>query len=195
MFHPTFHPVIFLPDDYEVYDFSQGYDPNRTLSCEYGIGKYNEHRPGMYQGEHFEQEQRTVHIGIDIAAPIGTNIHAFTDGIIYKQGYNALPWDYGTTIITEHIVEGKKLYALHGHLSKESLRLRKEGEAFSRGDIIATVGNKDENGGWNPHLHFQLSYKAPAVPDMPGVTSLRNRAMALQLYPDPQIVLGKLYES
>ena len=113
MFHPDFHPVIKLPKDYEVYDFTKGYDPNRELQSDYGVGKYNEHRPGMYQGDHFEKERRTIHIGIDIAAPIGTPIYAFADGKIHKQGYNSLPWDYGATIVTEHIVEGKRIYALH----------------------------------------------------------------------------------
>jgi peptidoglycan LD-endopeptidase LytH len=194
VFHPVYHPVIFLPNNYEVYDFTKGYDPNRTLKSEYGVGKYNEHRPGMYQGDHFEKDRRTVHIGIDIAAPIGTNIHAFSDGIIYKQGYNELPWDYGTTIITEHIIDGTKIYALHGHLSKISLTFHNEGDVIKRGTIIGSIGNKDENGGWNPHLHFQLSYNAPNAPDLPGVVSLNEREEALQIYPDPQMVLGKLYE-
>ena len=193
MFHPDHHPVIFLPEDYEVYDFSDGYDPNRTLRCEYGIGKYNEHRPGMYQGEHFERDRRTVHIGIDIAGPIGCPVFAFADGIICRQGYNALPWDYGATIITEHKIDGVTLFALHGHLSKASLHLRKEGDAFRRGEQLAELGDKTENGGWNPHLHFQLSYRRPSNADMPGVVSLADRDAALRDYPDPQLVLGKLY--
>jgi len=193
MFHPNYHPVILLPENYEVYDFSQGYDSNRELKFAYGIGKYNEHRPGMYKGEHFEAQQRTVHMGIDIAAPIGCQVFAFAEGTIFKQGYNSLPWDYGTTIITKHNIDGHPLFALHGHLSRASLDLREEGDSFSKGDLLATIGNKNENGGWNPHLHFQLSIKEPTKPDMPGVVSLRERAAALKIYPDPQLVLGQLY--
>jgi murein DD-endopeptidase MepM/ murein hydrolase activator NlpD len=148
----------------------------------------------MYNGEHFEKEQRTVHIGIDIAAPIGCPVYAFAEGIIFKQGYNALPWDYGATIVTKHIVDGKPLFALHGHLSRSSLLRREEGEEFKQGDVIAQIGDKTENGGWNPHLHFQLSTKQPTEADMPGVVSLANRKHALQLFPDPQLVLGKLYD-
>ena len=194
MFHPVYHPVIFLPEDYEVYDFSVGYNPERLLSSPFGIGKYNEHRPGMYKGDLFEENQRTVHIGIDIGAPVGCAVHAFANGVIFKQGYNALPWDYGATIVTKHAIDGRVIYALHGHLSKHSLSLREEGEPFDRGEIIAYLGDKTENGGWNAHLHFQLSWTAPPNADMPGVVSLRDRQQAVLEYPDPQMVLGKLYD-
>ncbi len=188
-----YHPVISLPEDYEVYDFSEGYDPNRELKSNFGIGKYNEHRPTMYKETQFTETLRTVHIGIDIAAPIDTPVHAFDDGIIFIQGYNSLPQDYGGTIITKHRFEDKDLFVLHGHLSFRSLELHKEGERFQKGDVIGYVGNKDENGGWNPHLHIQLSWKKPETFDMPGVVSLIDRKKALLTYPDPQLILGQLY--
>ena len=71
-----FAPVIDLPEDYEVYDFTGGYDPNRTLASQYGIGRYNEVRPGMYEGEQFEGI-RNIHVGIDIAAPAQESVHFF----------------------------------------------------------------------------------------------------------------------
>ena len=64
----TFHPVIQLPAEYEIYDFTQGYDPDRTLSHPYGIGRYDEHRPCMYEVEQFEGI-RNIHMGIDIGCP------------------------------------------------------------------------------------------------------------------------------
>jgi hypothetical protein len=81
-----FHPVIPLPPGYEVYDFTQSYDPNRTLKSPYGIGRYNEDRRGMYTSELFASENpekaRTIHVGIDIAAPLGSPVHAFFEGEI-----------------------------------------------------------------------------------------------------------------
>ena len=50
-----------------------------------------------------------------------------------------------------------------------------------------------ENGGWEPHLHFQLSYQEPETHDMPGVVAPSDREEALQIYPDPRLVLGTLY--
>ena len=189
----VFHKVIDLPRDYEVYDFTTGYDPDRKLRTVYGVGKYAEIRPGMYTSEQFLADKRIIHMGIDIAAPIGEPVCAFADGVVFKAGYNDLPLDYGGTIITKHFVNGFRIFALHGHLSKESLTLRKLGEKFQAGAILGRVGNKNENGGWNPHLHFQLSQVEPTSYDLPGVVSPNELEWAKTAFPDPQLVLGKLY--
>ena len=189
----NFHPVIFLPSDYEIYDFSNGYNPDRDLKSEYGIGKYAEYRPGMYQGDLFEEEQRCIHMGIDIAAPIHTPIYAFDDGEIFCFGINDQPFDYGPTIITKHIIDNRVIYALYGHLSSLSLQQKKVGQQIAKGEQIASVGKKEENGGWNPHLHFQLSYIQPSTHDLPGVVSKNKLEWAKKVFPDPQMVLGHLY--
>src|SRR5690606_29305259 len=67
----SFSPVIDLPPDYEVYDFTSGYDADRPRSSPFGIGRYDEKRPGMYGSEIFAG-QRDIHMGIDIGAPVGT---------------------------------------------------------------------------------------------------------------------------
>lgn len=187
-----FHPVIKLPHAFEVYDFSKGYDPDRTRKSEYGIGKYNEKRPGMYLAD-FYGGVRNIHMGIDISAPVGTEIYAFFDGEVFLFGNNSAEGDYGYTLITRQIFEGVELYALHGHLSAGSLENKKVGQKFEKGEVIARVGDKTENGGWNPHLHFQLSYKKPLIPDLPGAVSEKDLDEALKIYPDPRLVLGKLY--
>ena len=187
-----FHPVIDLPKDFEVYDFSQGYDPNRKPAKPFGIGKYNEKRKSMYTAPLFGGV-RDIHVGIDIAAPIHTPVYNFFDGEIFLFGYNSAPGDYGNTIITKHKIDNTPLFALYGHLSANSLAGKSVGQKFRAGEQIATVGDKHENGGWNPHLHFQLSYREPSNCDMPGVVSDDQHQEALTIYPDPQLVLGKLY--
>lgn len=187
-----FHPVIRLPPDYEVYDFTRGYDPNRPLASPYGIGRYDEKRTGMYSTELFAGV-RDVHVGIDIGAPVGEPIHAFWDGAVHLFGYNAAPGDYGYTLVTHHVLHGRDVWALHGHLSARSIAGRTPGQPIARGEVIAWVGDRHENGGWNPHLHFQLSLVRPEVPDLPGAVSDADRATALEIYPDPRLVLGPLY--
>lgn len=193
----SFHPVIRLPRDYEVYDFTQGYDENRPLKSPYGIGRYNEKRPGMYVTELFTAEEkrkiRDVHVGIDIAAPVGTEVFAFCEGEIFMTAINAAAGDYGGTVITRHEIKGHSLWALHGHLSHASTRFKKPGEKIKGGDVVAWVGDRTENGGWNPHLHFQLSWKRPEVCDLPGVVNDADLEQALATYPDPRLVLGPLY--
>lgn len=187
-----FHNVINLPSSYEVYDFSKGYDENRILKHPYGIGKYNEKRLNMYKGPLYV-DQRDIHVGIDIGAPVGTPIHMFYDGEIFLFHYNSQPLDYGYTIITRHTLDNIDLYVLHGHLSKKSIEGKFVGQKIKKGEIFAWVGEKFENGGWNPHLHFQLSYEKPAVCDMPGVVHEKDLERALKVYPDPRLILGPLY--
>lgn len=192
--HPYYHPIILLPTVVELYDFSQGYNANRELLTSFGIGKYNEHRPGMYTGELFESEARTIHMGIDIGAPIGTPIYAFDNGRILHQGFNPEPFDYGHVMVTEHQDhQGNPFWVLLGHLSKESIDKIHTGSVFHKGDVIGWVGDKSDNGGWNPHLHIQLSTVRPDTHDLPGVVSLREHKDALIRYPDPRMILGQIY--
>lgn len=181
-----------LPQDYEVYDFSQGYDPNRVLRTPFGVGKYAEKRQAMYTTELFSGE-RNIHMGIDLGAPVGTEIFSFYAGEIFRFGYNPAPGDYGYTIITKHVLGGIPLYALFGHLSKKSIAGLFEGKTFNSGDPIAWVGDKHENGGWNPHLHFQLSWIRPETHDLPGAVTQADFAQAKKDFPDPRLVLGPLY--
>jgi murein DD-endopeptidase MepM/ murein hydrolase activator NlpD len=193
MNHSRFHPVIALPPNYEVYDFSRGYDPSRALSSPFGIGRYDEARPGMYNQELFIKNRRNVHMGIDIGCPVNTPVHAFSGGEILCFANNSAPGDYGYTLITLHEVENEPLYALHGHLSAASIAGKKPGQKIQKGEVIAWVGNRDENGGWNAHLHFQISREKPAGCDMPGVVSEEDRERAKRIYLDPRLVLGPLY--
>jgi len=188
-----FHPVIHLSDDYEVYDFTTGYDPARPRASTYGVGRYNERRPDMYAGDQFVEGRRDIHVGIDLAAPAGEPVHAFFPGTIFMLGDNALPYDYGPTLITRHQWSGQIVYALHGHLSRESLVPWSRGDSFEAGEVLARVGCREENGGWNPHVHFQLSLVEPATHDLPGAVGVADHQWALQAFPDPRLVLGPLY--
>ena len=61
------------------------------------------------------------------------------------------------------------------------------------GEILAYVGNEKENGGWPPHVHFQLSLIKPEECNLPGVVSDEHHNLALKVFPDPRLVLGKIY--
>ena len=189
----VFHPVIRLPQSVPVFDFSMSYDPDRTLESPFGIGKYDEIRPTMYTEAQFAKDVRNIHMGIDIAAPVNTAVYAIAGGEIFALGINDLPQDYGPTIITSHDINGSRLYILHGHLSAKSLTKWQIGDCFDSGDVLGWVGSFDENGGWNPHLHFQLSRLRPLTHDLPGVVSATDRRWARKAFPDPRLVLGDIY--
>ena len=118
---------------------------------------------------------------------------AFADGEISHFGYNPADGDYGNVVITKHLLDGVPLWALYGHLNASSIEGKTVGQKVSAGDVICGIGDKHENGGGEPHLHFQLSLVEPETHDMPGVVAPQDRDWALEIYPDPRNVLGPLY--
>ena len=194
-----FAPVIQLPPIYDIFDFTGGYDSNRRLEIPYGIGRYDEVRPSMYVSDLFKKqsEPRNIHIGIDIAAPVGEAVHAFADSRVYLSAINAAEGDYGGTVILEVNLKYKSethlFWALFGHLSHNSVSDNRPGRVLKKGEAFASVGAREENGGWNPHLHFQLSLNRPQICDLPGTVTASARTQALKIYPDPRLVLGPLY--
>ena len=188
----TFECIIDLPKDIHVHDFTTK-NNFQNIENSFSIGKYNEKRYNMYKGELFEKTNRFIHMGIDIGAPDGTIVKSFYDGEIFLFKNNNLKLDYGYTIITKHKFKNKTLYALYGHLSKSSISNKKIGQKIHSGETIAYVGVKKENGGWPPHVHFQLCIIEPKVCDLPGVVSKEQHELALKIFPDPRIVLGPIY--
>jgi murein DD-endopeptidase MepM/ murein hydrolase activator NlpD len=185
-----FSEVVELPEEYTVMDLSAGqWIPPKTV---FSIGKYDELRPGVYNTDIFHGE-RFLHVGIDIGAPAGTPCMAFMDGEISHFGYNPEPGDYGNVLITKHDLDGVALWALYGHLSSESIENKTVGQKIVAAEVISWFGGEHENGGWEPHLHFQLSLVEPETHDLPGVVAPKDREEALRSYPDPRLVLGPLY--
>ena len=185
-----YHPVVDMPEEYTILDLSGG--SWGRPETEFSIGKYDEVRPNLYNTELFAGE-RNVHMGIDIGGPAGTPCMAFMDGEISHFGYNPAAGDYGNVVITKHEIGGALVWALYGHLDAASIEGKRIGQKIEAGEVIAWFGDFDENGGWEPHLHFQLSLVEPENHDLPGVVASEDREKALRDYPDPRLVLGPLY--
>lgn len=165
--------------------------------AEVGVGGYDEARliyvTGLFaHPSNWLEENRTVHLGIDLFAPAGTPVLAPLDGVVHGLRNNRGQGDYGPTIVLEHEPpNGPRFYTLYGHLSARSLDSLRLGERVEAGDEIARLGTIAENGGWSPHLHFQV------VVDMlgrggefPGVAAPTERPVWLSLCPNPNLVLG-----
>lgn len=161
------------------------------------LGRYNEARTA-YTGRGFEvrrddaAEMRTVHLGIDLFLPPGSPVLAPLDGEVHSLADNAASQDYGPTVILEHHpADGPAFYSLYGHLSRTSLAALRKGAPLRKGERFAAVGPTSENGGWPPHLHFQvIADMLGFVGDFPGATVPSRRSLWLSLCPDPNLVLG-----
>lgn len=157
------------------------------------IGRYDEARL-VYQGEQFTNgvEPRTVHIGLDLFAAPGTPVRAPLEGGVHSVADNDRPYDYGPTVILEHAPpDGPMFYTLYGHLSRESIRHLHSGRRLDAGEAFAAVGPANENGGWAPHLHFQLiTDLLGREGDFPGVAPAGQRSVWTSLCPDPSALAG-----
>lgn len=181
----------------EIFDFTMGYDAGRELRCLFGIGRYGEDRRGMYETDLFKSapEPRTIHVGIDIGAAEGTPVFAPLAGEVWGAKYLNAAGDYGGTIILKFSCDDeagetrRPLFMLFGHLSRISASRWRAGDVVTKGELLGWLGAKAENGGWNPHLHWQLSWLEPEAVDLPGAVGAGNRELAHQIFPDPTPLL------
>ena len=139
------------------------------------------------------QVERRI-LGLDVGGPVGTPVYAPLDGVVYAFGYNEAAGDYGHVVVTEHVVGGVSCWFLYGHLSAASASFKRVGQRVARGERVGALGAPHENGGWAPHVHYQIALARPATHDMPGVVNLADRELAVLDYPDPRLVAGRLYE-
>lgn len=125
----------------------------------WGLGSYGEKR-SVYQSAQFADsasaERRVIHMGIDVFGPAMTKVFAPLAGRVRQVSYNADPLDYGNTLILEHELAGQRFFTLYGHLAGTLPQILKVGDRVEAGQHIADFGDWPENGGWAPHLHFQI---------------------------------------
>ena len=128
-------------------------------AVDYGLGAYGENRL-VYETPAFADraspERRTVHLGVDIFAPVATAVFAPLAGCVVHVTCNADPLDYGHTLILQHDAKGARFFTLYGHLAGTLPGLCREGDEVAAGQKIAELGDWHENGGWASHLHIQV---------------------------------------
>lgn len=86
-----------------------------------------------------------LHLGVDFAAPIGTNVRAAADGRVIKAERSG---PYGNLVVLEHADGATSWYA---HLSGMAVAV---GSPVARGEVIGWIGATGLVAG--PLLHFEL---------------------------------------
>ncbi|NNM54556.1 MAG: M23 family metallopeptidase [Spirochaetales bacterium] len=118
--------------------------PHAILTSPFGM------RPNPFTGK------PDFHAGVDLAAPIGTDVFAAQDGTVADLGYNPI---LGNHIILKHAGGWETVYA---HLSRILVFLN---ETVRSGTIIGKVGSTGESTG--PHLHFEIKKNGIPVNPLP----------------------------
>lgn len=104
-----------------------------------------------------------AHEGVDMAAPVGTPIHATGDGVITFAGRQGA---YGNLIKIEHELGTETRYA---HLSRIRVKV---GQRVSQGELIGDMGNTGRSTG--PHLHYEVRVNGRAVDPMSFIKAAEN---------------------
>lgn len=212
---PTWRPVLdpAIPKQgYVPIDFSWNNPALNGIPLEdpgvcqdYVTGILNENRGAVAYGGYLERRSlydshshfglpggsgRNIHLGVDFWAPAGTTVVAPYAGSLHSFRDNAGSGNYGPTLILSHSMGPHVFYSLYGHLSRESLLDVKPGMAVEAGTELGTLGTSMVNGGYAPHLHFQLildigDYKG----DYPGVCSSDTLGYYAENCPDPCLLL------
>ncbi len=119
------------PTDAEIPDFHL--PVNAPISSAYGI------RRDPFTG------LKRFHKGVDLAAPVGTQILAPWGGKVISAGLDA---GYGNSVVVEHPEGFQTRYA---HLGSSSVRV---GDMVIAGEVLGTVGSSGRSTG--AHLHFEV---------------------------------------
>lgn len=93
-----------------------------------------------------------AHEGIDVSAPMGSEIEAPANGTVVETGWEA---GYGNMVVIDH---GFGIITKFAHCSRI---LARKGQKVTRGDRIALVGNTGLSTG--SHLHYEVHVNGKAV--------------------------------
>lgn len=106
---------------------------------------------------------QSSHKGVDLTAPMGTDVYAAQDGRVVFSGRDG---GYGNCVFIDHGNGVETRYAHH------SLNVVQAGDIVKRGQKIAEVGSTGHSTG--PHLHFEYRLNGEARNPMPVLNDVEE---------------------
>ncbi|QBQ99370.1 aminotransferase class III-fold pyridoxal phosphate-dependent enzyme [Paraburkholderia pallida] len=161
-----------------------------------GVGPWGEKRT-VYSNAAFESrfisgQHRVCHLGVDLFMPAGTAVHTPLDATVRSVQVEPDPLDYGGLITLLHEPQGcPPFVTLWGHMGHEALARLKPGQRLAAGDLVGYMGAADENGGWTPHLHLQVSTDVGlSATEVLGVGEVAYLDVWADIFPDVAALAG-----
>ena len=97
--------------------------------------------------------KRTAHHGIDLAGPVGLDIHCAGAGTVIFAQMNR--HGYGKEVVVDH---GFGYTSRYAHLHDIDVE---KGQKLKRGEVLGTLGSTGRSTG--PHLHYEIRKDGRAV--------------------------------
>ncbi len=167
------------------------------VTAEWWLGHYGEPRlvytdKAFRKGPWLASNRRTIHMAVDIFAPAGEPVRAPLAGRVALAENRTGHLDYGGVVILEHRTpDGDVFHTLYGHLAAKVPAGLTPGQEIAAGEAFAELGAAEENGGWEPHLHFQLALTLDGMGhDWPGVADPDDWALWQAICPNPAALLN-----
>ena len=161
------------------------------------LGYYHEPRliyadVAFRKGPWKASDRRTVHLAVDAFTEAGHPIYAPLDGEVVVAEYRDGHLDYGGVIILRHETpDGDPFYTLYGHLNPEFLDRLQPGSSVKKGEAFCKLGDYTMNGGWSPHVHFQLALTTKGIEaDWPGVGDPDDMEFWRAVCPNPAALMN-----
>lgn len=106
---------------------------------------------------------RGSHKGVDLTAPVGTDVYSVLDGEVVATGRHR---QYGNFVVVDH---GNGVSTLYAHHKSNFVQ---EGDIVRRGQKIAEVGRTGNATG--PHLHFELRLGGARANPLPFLNDMEE---------------------
>lgn len=167
-------------------------DPNDISLGLYGEPRLVYTSPDFYAGPSQHDNRRTVHLGVDVFTAAACPVHAPLAATVVQVANHKAHLDYGGFIILRHATpSGTAFYTLYGHLNPLVAHQLTIGQHIEQGEAFAQLGEPSGNGGWDPHLHFQLILDKDIIgANWAGVADPDDLLFWYALCPNPAMLLN-----